>query len=151
MIRCYLALGSNLKSPQRQLRQAIQRIRRTSRIHVLQTASLYKTPAWGRKNQPFFYNTVLAIGTTLAPHALLKTCLAIEAQQGRQRKVKWGARTLDIDLIFYGDKQIKTPSLIVPHPRWFERDFVLLPLEELRRRPRTNCQLAPSLQGSQNA
>lgn len=95
-------------------------------------ARFYPNQAVGRKNQPLFFNTVIAITTTLPPTELLTRCLAIEKKQQRVRKIKWGARTLDIDILFYGQQVIKSKQLIIPHPRWQERDFVMKPLEEIK-------------------
>lgn len=128
MNRCYLSLGSNLNNPQKQLREAILRLQHTADIQVTQIAPFYKNIAWGRKVQPYFYNTVLQIVTRLPPHLLLKVCQAIEKAQGRQRKLKWGARSLDIDILWYGGLNINTPTLTIPHPAMKKRDFVLLPL-----------------------
>lgn len=133
MTICYLALGSNLNNPQKQLRLALHSLRKTPRLDLLKVAPLYFNKAFGKKAQPNFYNTVVAITTTLPPQCLLKKCLQIEKAQGRQRKLRWGARTLDIDLIFYGDKMINKPTLIIPHPRYQKRDFVLVPLSQLGR------------------
>lgn len=127
----YLALGSNLNNPQRQLRQAIQHLRKISGIHVHKIAKFYSNQAWGRKAQPGFYNTVVAIHTSLTPDLLLSKCHEIEQLQGRQRRVKWGARTIDVDIILYGMIVFDKPHLIIPHPRMLERDFVLTPLLEI--------------------
>jgi 2-amino-4-hydroxy-6-hydroxymethyldihydropteridine diphosphokinase len=131
MTLCYLALGSNLGTPARQLRCAIQKIRKLPGTHLLKIASFYTSTAWGKKIQPTFCNTVVAIQTNLPPKALLAHCLRIEKSQGRKRSVKWGARTLDIDILLYGQKEIHYPNLSIPHPRLLERDFVLIPLLEI--------------------
>lgn len=131
MIVCYLALGSNLKSPQRQLRRAIDAIRRLPSTEITHIARFYPSKAWGRKVQPSFYNTAVAIRTSLTPEMLLTKCQQIETRQGRCRRIKWGARTLDIDILLYGTRQIKKPKLTIPHPYLLERDFVLIPLLEI--------------------
>ena len=91
------------------------------------------TPAWGRQDQPDFVNAVALVDTSLAPRALLDLLLAVEAEFGRHRIAgeRWGPRTLDLDLLLYGTQHIATPDLTVPHPRMFERAFVLQPLAEL--------------------
>jgi 2-amino-4-hydroxy-6-hydroxymethyldihydropteridine diphosphokinase len=132
MIRCYLALGSNLGTPTRQLHQAIATLRCFPKTHVIDVANFYHNKAWGRRTQPNFVNTVVAINTYLTPNELLKKCLALEKKQGRYRLVKWGARTLDIDILLYGTQLISTPTLVIPHPRMHERDFVLIPLKTIR-------------------
>ena len=128
---CYLGLGSNLNSPERQLRRAILALSKLPYSQIVKVASFFRNPAWGRKAQPQFCNTVVAVQTRLTPQQLLRYCQKIEYQQGRIRKIKWGARTLDIDILFYGLKKIKTSTLEIPHPRIEERDFVVLPLQEL--------------------
>ncbi|ARG97624.1 2-amino-4-hydroxy-6-hydroxymethyldihydropteridine diphosphokinase [Legionella micdadei] len=131
MTLCYLGLGSNLNSPARQLRRAINALRRLPDSCITQEASFYWSEAWGRKAQPKFCNTVVALQTRLSPQRLLDCCHQIEQQQQRIRKIKWGARTLDIDILLYGSQKIDTLTLKVPHPRIIERDFVLLPLLEI--------------------
>ena len=102
MIQCYLGLGSNLNTPARQLRNAINALRALPCTQVIKVAPFYVNDALGRKTQPRFCNTVVEINTTLTPQLLLKKCQFIESQQGRVRKVKWGARTLDIDILYFG-------------------------------------------------
>ena len=128
---CYLALGSNLCAPERQLHLAIKYLRQMPGVTILKVADFYKNAAIGRKNQPLYYNTVVAIQTTLTPEALLNGCQLIEKKQKRRRILKWGARTLDVDIIFYGNLARYKKSLIIPHPRWFERDFVKIPLAQI--------------------
>ncbi|CEK10636.1 2-amino-4-hydroxy-6-hydroxymethyldihydropteridine diphosphokinase [Legionella hackeliae] len=134
---CYLSLGSNLSSPERQLRTAIETLRRLPATSLLKVATLYRSKAWGRKSQPDFVNTVVMLQTTLTPQQLLAECQKIEKQQGRVRKVKWGSRTLDIDILLYGSLTKKTKPLILPHPRIHLRDFVFVPLLEIASQPIT--------------
>lgn len=131
MTLCYLALGSNLGTPERQLRCAIQALRKNPYIRLIKCATFYHNKAWGRKMQPRFCNTVIAIHTTLTPEQLLTECQGLEKKQGRCRLVKWGARTLDIDILLYGSRKINTPRLTIPHPLMRFRDFVLIPLQEI--------------------
>lgn len=131
MIKSWLALGSNLDSPERQLRQAINLLRKLPQSSLSAVAPIYKNKAIGRKALPDYCNTVVLINTSLTPTQLLKQCQKIEKQQGRVRKVRWGSRTLDIDILYYGNRTIKTPKLEIPHPRIHERDFVLIPLSML--------------------
>ncbi|MGQ3887759.1 2-amino-4-hydroxy-6-hydroxymethyldihydropteridine diphosphokinase [Legionella sp. CNM-1927-20] len=128
MIVCYLALGSNLNSPERQLRLAIKHLQALPHSYVIRVAPFYVNKAWGRKSQPNFCNTVVALLTTLPPEKLLIACQTIECKQGRVRRVKWGARTIDIDILLYGKQTIKKPFLMIPHPQLLYRDFVLNPL-----------------------
>lgn len=128
MITCYLGLGSNLRSPERQLRQAIHHLRKMPRTVLIQVSPLYFNDAVGRRAHPSYCNAVVKIKTTTPPLALLKRCLALEEQQQRTRKIRWGARTLDVDILLYGQKKLHHPKLIIPHPRMLERDFVLKPM-----------------------
>jgi len=131
MTLCYLGLGSNLNTPQRLIRQALQVLRKSPRIRVLQITPLEITPPWGLQSQPVFCNTIVKVNTTWSPKQLLTLCQTIENRFGRVRKKRWGPRTLDIDILLYADKTLRTSTLIVPHPFIFQRDFVLKPLEAL--------------------
>lgn len=132
MITCYLSLGSNLRSPERQLRQAFQHLRAIPRTNLTKISPLYFNPAVGRRGQPSYCNCAIEITTTLSPLDLLGYCLSIEKKQHRTRKVRWGARTLDIDILLYGKRVIHHKHLTIPHPRMFEREFVLIPLSSIR-------------------
>lgn len=131
MTRCYLGLGSNLRHPQRQLRCALKQLRTLDKSVIIAQSRLYATKPWGVRWQPTYVNMVVAIETQLPPHTLLRHCQAIETKQQRLRKIRWGARTLDIDVLLYGTKTIQTPTLTIPHPRMFLRDFVLIPLLDI--------------------
>lgn len=131
MTRCYLGLGSNLRSPSRQLRTALQQLRTLPQSVIVAQSKLYKTKPWGMRGQPAYANMVVAIDTKLPPHTLLRYCQTIENKQQRLRKIRWGARTLDIDLLLYGTQIIATRTLTIPHPRMLLRDFVLVPLLEI--------------------
>lgn len=135
MNQCYLSLGSNLRNPERQLHQAIHQLKKKSGIIVRRLSSFYFNEAIGRRAQPPFYNCVLEILTSLSPQQLLYACHQLENKFQRQRKIRWGARTLDIDILLYGSLQIKSHNLIIPHPRMFEREFVLLPLAQISKNP----------------
>lgn len=128
MITSYLALGSNLRSPERQLRQAVRRLKKLPKTSVMTLSDIHFSPAVGRRAQPPYCNSVIEIRTCLPPQTLLRHCLAIEKKQQRVRKVRWGARTLDIDILLYGQQTIHNHCLTIPHPRMHERDFVLNPL-----------------------
>jgi len=97
----------------------------------LASSALYETAAWGLEDQPAFLNQVLVLQTELAASALLAACLAAEQQQGRERVVRWAARTLDVDILLFGDEIIQTPTLTVPHPALPARRFALAPLAEV--------------------
>lgn len=122
-----IALGSNLGEPLRQLRSAVQVLAQTPGIDVLACSPWYRTVPVGPP-QPDYWNGCLIGRVQLSPWALLKRLQAIEAQFGRQRQAHWGARTLDLDLLLYGDRVINTTELTLPHPRLAERPFVLVPL-----------------------
>ncbi|MGC1181903.1 2-amino-4-hydroxy-6-hydroxymethyldihydropteridine diphosphokinase [Legionella sp.] len=128
---CYLALGSNQKSPQRQLRRAIHAIRSLNATSITKISNFHWTKPWGLLNQQDFCNAVIEIVTILSPLQLLSACQKIEKQQGRMRKKRWGPRIIDIDILFYGNRTIRTKKLITPHPHILSRDFVLIPLKEL--------------------
>jgi 2-amino-4-hydroxy-6-hydroxymethyldihydropteridine diphosphokinase len=140
----YLSLGSNLRSPYRQIRQALELIKGIPRTRVTQCSDLYFNPAIGRRSQPPFCNVVIEIHTSLSPNRLLNYCLTLEKKQQRIRKVRWAARTLDIDILLLGDWKINQQHLIVPHPRMHERDFVLKPLQQLLSK-RTNIGFSKNL------
>ncbi|WP_019216843.1 2-amino-4-hydroxy-6-hydroxymethyldihydropteridine diphosphokinase [Legionella tunisiensis] len=135
MISCYLGLGSNLRSPQRQLRQALAALRHLPSTQITKVARFHRSRAWGRKAQPDYYNTVIALQTHLTPEQLLKFCQKIERQQGRIRKVRWGSRTLDIDILLFGTRKINSIQITIPHPQLHLRDFVFVPLLELSPNP----------------
>jgi len=128
MTYCYLALGSNLKTPARQLRQALLSLRTLPRTMLLKCSPIYFSKPDKDRLQPSYCNAVIKIDTTLAPNELLRYCRLIEQQHQRTRKNIGDARTLDIDVLLYGNKTIISKSLIIPHPRFLERDFVLVPL-----------------------
>lgn len=131
MNRCYISLGSNQKHPERQIRQAIKALNALPKSYVTTSSSLYWNKAWGLCSQQNFCNAVLELQTTLTPSLLLQFCQKIEQKQGRVRKKHWGPRTLDVDIILYGARSIKTKKLTVPHPYYAVRDFVLIPLREI--------------------
>ncbi|MGF1924673.1 MAG: 2-amino-4-hydroxy-6-hydroxymethyldihydropteridine diphosphokinase [Bacteroidia bacterium] len=127
----YLLLGSNLGDREKMIADAITFI--NARVgDVLHLSGLYETAAWGNTDQPSFLNLVLAVETVLSPNKLLEAVLKIEADLGRVRHDKWGARLIDIDIIFYGEEVIsQPPQLQIPHPEMQRRRFVLLPLAEI--------------------
>ena len=126
----YLLLGSNLGDRAARLTQARADLA-ASAGPIRAASSLYETAAWGVENQPDYLNQVLALDTALPAAALLATCQAAEQAQQRVRVARWGARTLDVDILFYGHEVIATPTLTIPHPALPFRRFTLLPLAEL--------------------
>ena len=127
----YISLGSNLCDPETQLRKALTALEQLPDTHIKRVSSLYRSAAVGPGTQPNYLNAVLLLATDLSPTALLDATQQIEMNQGRVREVRWGARTLDIDLLLYGDLQIDSTRLTVPHPRMRQRNFVLYPLREI--------------------
>lgn len=128
---CYIGLGSNLNNPPQQIAHALQAIDALPESQRLQTSSLYHTKPVGPQDQPDFVNAVTKISTELTPRALLQQLQAIERQQGRRPSYRWGPRVIDLDILLYGEQTIHEPDLIIPHPRMWERAFVMDPLSEL--------------------
>lgn len=134
-VLAYLLLGSNLGERTALLGTARQELAATAG-EIIAASGLYETAAWGREDQPAFLNQALAVRTWLRPEALLAACQATEQRAGRQRLEHWGSRTLDVDILLFGDEIIDTPTLSVPHPRLAERRFALVPLAEIARASR---------------
>lgn len=127
----YLSLGSNLSNPILQLDNALESIGSNSNISMIDVSSYYKTAPVGGVEQDDFINAVCKIDTLLTPIDLLRVCHEIEQKQRRVREQRWGPRTIDIDILLYGDKIISTEELIVPHIEMSARGFVLIPLSEI--------------------
>lgn len=126
----YLGLGSNVGDPEGNLRSAIQALR-DKNVTPWRSASLYRTEPRDLEDQPWFLNTVIEVRTLLEPESLMQECLEIERLAGRVRDIEKGPRPLDIDILIYRNRIIDTPTLSIPHPRFRERRFVLVPLVEL--------------------
>ena len=132
MKRCYLGLGSNLGDRAQYLRSAIELLKSHPQLWILKEAPLIETKPWGNPDQPDFLNSVVECETTLNPKELLFLCLETEKKLGRKRNAeRWTARTIDIDILSYGDELIHEQDLIIPHPRIQERSFVLIPWHSL--------------------
>jgi 2-amino-4-hydroxy-6-hydroxymethyldihydropteridine diphosphokinase len=131
MIRAYVGLGANLGEPRRQLTEAIIAMSGLPQTRLAGHSSFYRTAPVGFKDQPEFLNAVAALDTRLAPGALLEGLQGIERRHHRERSFPNAPRTLDLDLLLFGDEQIARPGLTVPHPRMHERAFVLAPLVEI--------------------
>ena len=132
MTLAYIGIGSNLGDKVEYIKQALSELEASEGIRLLRVAAFYETAPWGNTNQDWYLNTVAEIHCQLPPKRLLEVCLAIENRLGRMREVRWGPRTLDLDILLYGQENIDLPELQVPHPRLAERAFVLVPLAELR-------------------
>lgn len=131
MQRCFIGLGSNLERPREQLERALRALAELPDCRLGQVSPFYGNPAVGPGKQPDYVNAVAELFTELAPADLLARLQHIENIQGRVRTERWGARTLDLDLLLYGAEIIDTPTLQVPHPRMRDRNFVLYPLRDL--------------------
>src|ERR1700760_1912612 len=133
MAQALIALGGNVGDVRTTFRKAIANICGMTQAALVARSSDYMTPPWGDVEQAPFINACIEIDTPLDPHALLFTLQKIEAKFGRDRakEQRWGPRTLDLDLIAYDDVSIRKPELTLPHPRLFERAFVLVPLAEI--------------------
>jgi 2-amino-4-hydroxy-6-hydroxymethyldihydropteridine diphosphokinase len=129
--RCYIGLGSNLTNPHQQLRAALAALTSLPHSTLLRSSSFYRSAPIGPGEQPDYVNAVAELDTQLSPLELLDQLQSIEVQQGRERSLRWGARTLDLDILLFGRELIDSARLTVPHPRMRERNFVLLPLAEL--------------------
>ncbi|HUL87854.1 MAG TPA: 2-amino-4-hydroxy-6-hydroxymethyldihydropteridine diphosphokinase [Pseudolabrys sp.] len=128
-----LALGGNVGDSRAILDRAINLFCDGKTVRLIARSSDYRTPPWGFKYQPHFVNLAIAVETTLSPHELLARAQAVELRLGRDRahEKRNGPRTADIDIIAYDDVTLNEANLTLPHPRWFERPFVLLPLAEI--------------------
>ena len=133
--RCYLGLGGNLTNelgtPSEHIHQAVAMLQARNDIHQVRLSSLYASKPMGPQDQPDFINAVVEIVTELAPLALLAVCQQLEQAAQRVRLRHWGERSLDVDLLLYGEQQVALPTLTVPHAGIRERNFVLVPLAEL--------------------
>lgn len=135
VVVCHVGLGGNVGDAAAVLRRALAALDGLPQTRLLRASRLYATPAWGVRDQPDFVNAVAEIETSLPPQALLQELLALERQSGRRRaddgRDRWGPRTLDLDILLYGETRIDMPDLRVPHPHLHERAFALVPLTEL--------------------
>jgi 2-amino-4-hydroxy-6-hydroxymethyldihydropteridine diphosphokinase len=130
-IAATLGLGGNLGDPVAAFAAALERLSANRAVELKAVSSVWRTAPWGKLDQPEFRNMAVLTETTLPAEDLLALCLEIERQSGRERRERWGPRTLDIDILTYGDETIDRPGLQVPHPRIAERAFVLAPLAEI--------------------
>lgn len=133
MVRAAVGLGTNVGDRLATLEAAIWSLDESDGIAVADVSGIYETAPWGGVDQAPFLNAVVLVDTTLSPHDLLADLQATEAVFGRDRsaEVRWGPRTLDLDVLLYGEQVVDTPDLVVPHPRLRERAFVLVPLSEV--------------------
>lgn len=124
--RAFLGLGSNLGDRAAHLRRAVDAL-----VDLVAVSPLYETEPVGGPPQPPYWNLVVELRTRRSPRQLLEVCKELESAAGRERSVRWGPRTLDVDVLLVGALRVCEPDLVVPHPRLFERRFVLVPLADL--------------------
>ena len=126
----WLGLGGNVGDARTAIAEALRRLAAKG-APCVRRSSDWRTPPWGRTDQPAFVNACAEVATTLSPHGLLDACLAVEREMGRVRLEKWGPRLIDVDVLAYDDRVIDSPDLVVPHPYMLRRAFVLVPLAEI--------------------
>ena len=131
MTEAYIGIGSNLNNPVQQVSIAIHEIKQLSKTRLLAASRFYQTKPLGPKPQPDFINAVVAVQTGLSARQLLDELLQIEQAHHRVRQERWGPRSLDLDILLYGQEIIQQPGLTIPHPGMIDRDFVLQPLLEI--------------------
>lgn len=130
-MKAYLSIGGNLGDRKKNLVEVVRRLSENPQIELKKQSSIYETEPWGKLDQPNFWNQVLEIETDLSPLELLDICQQIENDLGRKRIVRWGPRTVDIDILSYDNRVWNDERLTIPHPRMEEREFVLAPLREI--------------------
>lgn len=131
MFIVYIGLGSNLGNRLNNLKKAITLLKGKKDISILKTSSVYETQPVGNVKQRKFYNMAVKINTKLNPFNLLKRCNEIESKLKRKRLIKWNPRTIDLDILFFGNRIIRTKKLTIPHKLLYKRRFVLMPLVEI--------------------
>nr|WP_318539991.1 2-amino-4-hydroxy-6-hydroxymethyldihydropteridine diphosphokinase [Terribacillus saccharophilus] len=131
MKQAWIALGSNIAPREMYLQQAIQMLSEQEEIKLNQVSTVYETEPVGYENQDQFLNLVAEVETSLDPMELLRICQKIEQDLGRKRIIRWGPRTVDLDILLYSTENMNVEELILPHPRMHERAFVLVPLAEI--------------------
>lgn len=130
-MKAFLSLGSNMGNRGFNLEESCRKLATHPAIKVLKESGIYETKPWGLADQPNFWNQALEIETSLSPLDVLEACQDIENALGRVRLIRWGPRTIDIDLLSYDNKAWKDERLVLPHPRMEQREFVLAPLREI--------------------
>ncbi len=141
-VEAALGLGGNVGDVAAAFVHALCRLAETPGVRLERASSVYRTPPWGKHDQPDFLNMAAIVETTLPARALLALCLDIERELGRRRIERWGPRTLDIDILTWGEARIDEPDLKVPHPSLTQRAFVLAPLAEIAPRLRVEGRVA---------
>jgi 2-amino-4-hydroxy-6-hydroxymethyldihydropteridine diphosphokinase len=131
VVTAALGLGGNIGDPAMAMALALQALNERTDCEVFAVSNVYRTPPWGKLDQADFFNCCALVKTTLPPAQLLDVCLGLERSMKRVRLERWGPRTLDIDILLYGDHSVAEPHLSIPHPRMLERAFVLRPLADI--------------------
>jgi 2-amino-4-hydroxy-6-hydroxymethyldihydropteridine diphosphokinase len=134
--QAFVGVGANLGDRWATIFAALERLRATPGVHALEISPVFETEPVGVREQPMFLNLVAGVETILSPEELLHRLLAIERELGRERRVRWGPRTIDLDLLAYEGEARAAPELELPHPRMWERAFVIEPLRVLLAAPR---------------
>jgi 2-amino-4-hydroxy-6-hydroxymethyldihydropteridine diphosphokinase len=130
-MRAYLGIGSNIGDMAAMLDRAVTGLAAVPGIAIVARSADYRTPPWGKTDQPWFLNGAVAIDTDLDPHGLLDACLSVEHDLGRVREERWGPRVIDIDVLAYEGAAVEDARLVLPHRYVRERAFVLVPLAEI--------------------
>ena len=133
MNKAYLGLGTNMGDKQAYLKEACKIISDNPNINIVKISKIYKTKAWGYTNQDDFLNICIEVDTNLSPGELLEVCHEVENKLNRVRVIRWGPRTIDVDILFFNNIISTDENLILPHPRIKERAFVLIPLMDLNK------------------
>ena len=133
MVKAFLSLGSNMGDRLEYLSKAIDKIAQIQGCNILNKSSIYETEPWGYENQEAFLNLCISIETSLSPYELLESLQTIELELDRVRKIHWGPRTIDIDILLFDDIICEDDKLTIPHPRMRERAFVLIPLYDIEK------------------
>jgi len=131
----YLSIGTNMGERYENLQQAVALLREKENIEVVRVSSVYETAAVGYTDQADFVNIAVHLKTDASSTEMLKICQSIEQELGRVREFRWGPRIIDLDILLYNQENIETENLLVPHPRMYERAFVLVPLVEITPAP----------------
>ncbi|WP_378950799.1 2-amino-4-hydroxy-6-hydroxymethyldihydropteridine diphosphokinase [Mesorhizobium sp. ANAO-SY3R2] len=129
--RAFLSLGGNLGDPAKAMAAALRMLDASGNVRVMTVSSLYRTPPWGKLDQPDFLNITAEVETSLTPLELLELCLDVERRLKRVRIERWGPRLIDIDVLLHGDSHVSDVGLEIPHPRMLDRAFVMVPLAEI--------------------
>ena len=133
MVKAFLSLGSNMGDRLEYLSKAIDKIAQIQGCNILNKSRVYETEPWGYENQEAFLNLCISIETSLSPYELLESLQTIELELDRVRKIHWGPRTIDIDILLFDDIICEDDKLTIPHPRMSERAFVLIPLYDIEK------------------